>query len=151
MNCPTARQILDLASPDDPRAQAVDEAARHVDGCAACQTVVRRHEAFDKKLVAMMGDVPVPAGLRERLLEDLAEVAQHEKMVRRRSLKLGISCDAGSSGYGHSGRTQGFRPITPKLVRGRLGWRLLPALSSAKPGRFCRGRPNTISTLLSAR
>lgn len=71
MNCLTARQILDLARPDDPHAQPVDDAMQHVEGCATCQRVVHRNGEFDKKMAAMLVDVPLPAGLRERLFERL--------------------------------------------------------------------------------
>lgn len=89
MNCLTARETLDLArlyagSPDevglrdkdenDLPGATIDEAAQHVKGCPACQTVVRRREKIDERIGQLSRDVPVPSGLRERLLARL-EVA----------------------------------------------------------------------------
>jgi hypothetical protein len=82
MNCLTARDMLDLSRPDEallydaqgnelPTAM-FDEAARHIKSCPACQTAVRRREKFDERIGLMTRDVPIPAGLRERMLSGLA-------------------------------------------------------------------------------
>jgi len=76
MNCLTARQLLELARPDEPVADdfeigAAGEASRHVETCPACQTAVRRQNQFDAKVGAMVRDVPVPADLKGRLLARL--------------------------------------------------------------------------------
>lgn len=83
MNCLTAREILDFvrlhegvpdevpardAGDDELQAATVDDAVWHVTGCPACQTVVRRREQIDSRIGQLSRDVPVPAGLRKRLL-----------------------------------------------------------------------------------
>ena len=68
MNCLTARQTMELARPDESDGAAIDEAAQHVKSCPTCQTTVRRREQFDTRIGELCRDVPVPAGLKERLL-----------------------------------------------------------------------------------
>jgi hypothetical protein len=58
-----------------------DEAARHVKGCPACQTAVRRREKFDERVGQLTRDVPVPSGLRDRLLAQLESGPQAPKSV----------------------------------------------------------------------
>ncbi len=78
MNCLTARETLDLIRPQEaplydaegnelPLAT-IDEAARHVKGCPACQTAVRRRERIDERIGQLSRELPVPEGLQERLL-----------------------------------------------------------------------------------
>lgn len=85
MNCQTAQQTLELARPDHPEGAAIDEAAQHVKGCPSCRTAVRRHEQLDQRIGEVCRDVPVPAGLKERLLAAV-EAAAH--------LDDGIMCGA---------------------------------------------------------
>jgi hypothetical protein len=94
MNCLTARETLDSIRPHDQLrpdetrrpdevavfdtdghelpAETLDEAARHVKSCPACQTAVRRREKIDERIRQLSRDLPVPEGLRERLLDQLA-------------------------------------------------------------------------------
>jgi hypothetical protein len=81
MNCLTARETLDVIRPlemgadqmgaDHSPAAMIDEAAQHVKGCPACQIAVRRREQIDNRIGQLSRDVPVPVGLRERLLARL--------------------------------------------------------------------------------
>ncbi len=81
MNCRTARETLDVArlpegsphetSGDELQGPTINEAARHVNGCPACQTAVRLREQIDARIGQLCRDVPVPACLRERLLSRL--------------------------------------------------------------------------------
>lgn len=68
MNCVTARQTLELACPDVVEPQGLDEAARHVEACPACQMVVHRQDEIDAEIGSVCRDVPLPVGLKERLL-----------------------------------------------------------------------------------
>jgi hypothetical protein len=100
MNCLTARETLDLIRPVDlirpdetgrpnqtqlydtdgnelPEATA-DEAAQHVKSCPACQTAVRRREKIDERIGQLSRDVPLPEGLRERLLARLSKEGTSE-------------------------------------------------------------------------
>jgi len=73
MNCLTARETLDVIRPheiDADRSQQaiIDDAVQHVKGCPACQIAVRHREQIDDRIGRLARDVPVPDGLRERLL-----------------------------------------------------------------------------------
>ncbi len=86
MNCLIARQTLELARRDEPDADdrtpgnrsraTVEEAARHVEDCAACRTAVRRQRQFDHQVGVMIRESPVPADLKERLLARLEAEAR---------------------------------------------------------------------------
>lgn len=78
MNCLNALEIIDVVPthggpPEgcDLQGATIDEAARHVQNCPTCQTVVRRRQEIDERIGQLTRDVPVPAGLRERLLARL--------------------------------------------------------------------------------
>src|SRR5579872_2239589 len=72
MNCYTARQTLELACPDEIEPQGLDEAARHLEACPACQIAVHRQDEIDARVGALCRDVLVPGGLKERLLAGIA-------------------------------------------------------------------------------
>jgi hypothetical protein len=80
MNCLTARQILELARPDEVGGREVEEAVRHIGDCPPCETAVRRQEQLDARLGELCRDVPVPAGLKESLLVRL-DAAPHSEAV----------------------------------------------------------------------
>lgn len=85
MNCLSAREALDRCLPDEAAlydalgnvlpAAAFDEVTQHVKNCPACQAALRRREKFDERAGQLTRDVPVPAGLRERLLARLEREA----------------------------------------------------------------------------
>lgn len=72
MNCQTARATLELFRPDESDPAMAGEAEHHVRHCADCQQSVRAQREFDVRVGRMCRDVPVPAGLRDRLLTSLA-------------------------------------------------------------------------------
>jgi hypothetical protein len=75
MDCGLARERLDVLHPDRPE-QADPEladAVAHVQECAACAEVVQARQAFDREVGRVLRDVPVPTGLRERLVLALTE------------------------------------------------------------------------------
>jgi hypothetical protein len=72
MNCRTARQTLELYRTEESDAAQRDAAVRHVEDCDSCQVAVRHQELLDLKIGRMCCDVPVPAGLKDRLLSRLA-------------------------------------------------------------------------------
>jgi hypothetical protein len=72
VNCQTARETLELVRPDAPGAARVAEATHHVSGCASCRTAVRQREEVDVRIGELCRDVPIPRGLKERLLARLA-------------------------------------------------------------------------------
>ena len=73
MDCHTALEILEVVRPDsaDRMEPEVVEASDHVENCRLCEDhfLARRH--FDRRLGQMMREVPVPPGLKSRLLAEL--------------------------------------------------------------------------------
>lgn len=73
MDCRTALEILDTLRPDsaDRMEPEVVSASEHVEKCRRCedQFLARRH--FDRRLGERMRDVPVPPGLKFRLMAEL--------------------------------------------------------------------------------
>jgi hypothetical protein len=84
MDCKTARLLLDFARPLHPELEESEgEAlAGHLADCAACAALHRVERRIDDHLGKAMRDVPVPDGLRERLLGKLAK--QGERRYLRR-------------------------------------------------------------------
>jgi hypothetical protein len=75
MDCRTARLLLDFQRPRAGELPA-DEAAeleRHLAGCPECDAAWRAERRLDDHLGRAVRDVPVPDGLRERLLGRLKE------------------------------------------------------------------------------
>jgi Putative zinc-finger len=75
MDCRTARLLLDFHRPragELPAEEAV-ELERHLAGCADCDAAGRALRRLDDHLGPAVRDVPLPDGLRERLLSRLRE------------------------------------------------------------------------------
>lgn len=74
MNCHNALEILESARPasGDLSEPELVEAAGHLENCSACRDVHRWREHLDRRIGRVMRDVPLPGGLRERLLSALA-------------------------------------------------------------------------------
>ncbi|MFG0334629.1 MAG: hypothetical protein ACF8TS_14835 [Maioricimonas sp. JB049] len=76
MNCHEALEQLDACPPlvesGDPALQA---ARQHVEACAVCRELLRARRGFDVRVATAMHDIPVPDGLKDRLLQSLAEDA----------------------------------------------------------------------------
>jgi hypothetical protein len=72
MNCDTARQTLELRDPDAVVTSAIRDAEAHVEDCADCKTTLRNQEQLDRRIARVCQDVPVPVGLKERLLHNLS-------------------------------------------------------------------------------
>ena len=74
MDCRAALDILDAIRPgeEDVCEPQVAEALRHVESHAACRRELERRRAWDRQMSRLMLDVPVPVGLKERLLLGLA-------------------------------------------------------------------------------
>lgn len=73
MTCEEAREQLEAARPDsgDFDEPELVDASSHVRDCPECRAVLHRRERFDRRVGRAMRDVPVPAGLKSRLLEAL--------------------------------------------------------------------------------
>jgi hypothetical protein len=75
MDCRTARLLLDFHRPragELPPEEAV-ELERHLAGCPDCDAAGRTARRLDDHLGAAIRDVPIPDGLRDRLLSRLHE------------------------------------------------------------------------------
>jgi hypothetical protein len=70
MQCRDAQFYLRLRrhAGDELGADVAAELDRHLAGCGACAAEARAAESFDRAVAAAMRTVPVPAGLREKLL-----------------------------------------------------------------------------------
>ena len=73
MDHDTVRLLLAFRRPNGPDELAPDDAAelaRHLDGCPECAAVARQRAGFDAAIGTAMTSVPVPGGLRDRLVTD---------------------------------------------------------------------------------
>ncbi len=73
MDCKAARYLLDFARPQGHDLDAADRAAldAHLANCQECDSLARAERQFDAHLGEAIRDVPVPAGLKDRLLSRL--------------------------------------------------------------------------------
>jgi hypothetical protein len=84
MDCRDAQFYLRFRRPgsDEFDPEVGGELDRHLAGCPHCAAEARADAAFDAAVTAAMRDVPVPAGLRNRLVAHVA--AQRGAALRRR-------------------------------------------------------------------
>lgn len=73
MDCKTARYLLDFARPQGNDLDAADRAAlnAHLAICSECDSLARAERQLDEHIGKAIRDVPVPAGLKDRLLTRL--------------------------------------------------------------------------------
>jgi hypothetical protein len=86
MDCTSARLLLAFRRPGGAAELSAEDAAdldRHLAGCPGCAAAARRQDGFDRAVAAAMRTVPVPAGLRERLL---AETLARRGAIWRRTV-----------------------------------------------------------------
>ncbi len=74
MECRNARLLLEFARPGSSELDAVEAEAlnQHLSECPDCSALAQFERRVDDHLGRAMRDVPVPAGLRERILGKLA-------------------------------------------------------------------------------
>lgn len=74
MDCRTARLLLDFAQPRSTELEPSEAEAlhHHLAGCPDCGPLAQAERAFDERIGPIMRDVPVPDGLRSRVLRRLA-------------------------------------------------------------------------------
>jgi hypothetical protein len=84
MDCRDAQFYLRFRRPgsDEFDPEVGGELDRHLAGCPHCAAEARADAAFDTAVSAAVRDVPVPAGLRDRLVAHVA--AQRGAVLRRR-------------------------------------------------------------------
>jgi hypothetical protein len=88
MDCKTARLLLDYARPSPAELSGGDAAAleSHLVGCPDCETLAHGERQLDDHLGRAVREVPLPPGVRDRLLQRL----QRERRVRylRRTVRI---------------------------------------------------------------
>ena len=87
MDCRTARHLLDYARPRVPELDRLDQEALdgHLAVCPECDSLARTERQLDDHLGHAVCEVPVPQGLRERLVQRLAE--EREAWYRRQLMR----------------------------------------------------------------
>lgn len=77
MNCKTARQGMEVCRPhrDDLQDVQLTGLRDHLENCAACRQAFHEIQELDALLAREMQNVPVPTGLKERLLSRLSEAS----------------------------------------------------------------------------
>lgn len=88
MDCRTARLLLDFARPHAAELEAAEAATleNHLADCPECRSLARAERRLDQHFGSAMSDVPVPEGLRQRLIARLH--AQRDAWYRRRILQV---------------------------------------------------------------
>lgn len=74
MDCQTALDILEVDRPgdDDTERPEIAAATKHLDSCAECVSVVQSRQSFNDSVGRLIRDIPIPDGLEQRLLDNLA-------------------------------------------------------------------------------
>ena len=75
MDCKSARYLLSFARPQGFDLAADERTAleHHLDNCTECNTLLQAERQFDAHVGQAVREVPVPAGLKERLLSKLKQ------------------------------------------------------------------------------
>jgi hypothetical protein len=94
MDCKTARLLLELHRPWSPELgdEDLDSLRGHVADCLECAAVQRADRPADEVLGQAMRAVPVPEGLRDRILSRLAN--RRDRWYQRRVLRWSIASAA---------------------------------------------------------
>ena len=99
MDCQTALQMIEMHPDEVSGGRSVDrDAVRdHLAECSLCQSAAAEIHEWDSRLQAVMTAVPVPEGVRERLLAQLSKSAPvvastvRTRTPTRRLLKWGVT------------------------------------------------------------
>ena len=99
MDCQTALQMLEMHPHEVPGWRSVDQDAvlEHLAVCSLCQHAAAEIHEWDSRLQSVMTAVPVPEGVRERLLSQLSKSAPRaasevgRRAPMRRLLTWGLS------------------------------------------------------------
>lgn len=92
MDCELAREQLDVIHPDrsEQANPDVQEAAAHVEHCCSCSELVESRRAFDREFGRVLRQVPVPPGLRSRLVLAVSEAGTSESVTQRPQPQLAL-------------------------------------------------------------
>jgi hypothetical protein len=99
MDCSNARLLMQFRTTngDELAAPEREELDAHLAGCPLCRAVDHDQQRLDDHLGRAMRDVPVPAGLRQRLLAAVAPAApakRPRRWLKRASWGLGLATAA---------------------------------------------------------
>lgn len=110
MDCNTARMLVTFFGRQGSELAPEDAAAldAHLAGCPGCAAAVQSERAFDDRVAKAMLAVPVPPGLKAKLLDGVA--AQRGSWYRQKALGLA-----------------GLATAACLLVGGAIGYRILTA------------------------
>jgi len=146
MDCKTARLLLNFARPSagELGTSEAEELDYHLAACSACDVVARAERQADKQFTQAMLAVPIPLGLRERLLRRLeAERAGWYGRWLLRSVAAAAALFVALwMGYGYLTRPAVVKPdfdvarddsLTPERVE---EWFRARGVSVTAPGRF---------------
>jgi hypothetical protein len=103
MDCKNARLLLEFIHPGSAELDAAEAEAlhQHLGECPDCAAQAREERRADEHLGRAMRDVPVPAGLRERVLKRLTveRDAAHRRLLVRGVVAAAALFVAGWLGY----------------------------------------------------
>jgi len=126
MNCLNARETLESAALGDFDAATVDQAARHIEECASCQAAVRRQEQRDARIGQFCRDVPVPPGLKERVLARLEAGAEENARTA-----IAATAEAGIPDRSPSATPPSARPFVRPPAMSRRKWLAIASTTAA--------------------
>ena len=131
MDCQTALKILEVARPgsDDLSDPDLAAAAEHVESHADCRDEFLRRQNLDRQIGQVMRDVPVPAGLKERLLVGLVGYGKHSDGENTDDAAVAPTVEPETQTAGLHRRTW-FRVLVSTaacLLAGVIVWQLVPS------------------------
>lgn len=90
MNCQIARLLLPFARPSSTDLNAAERklVETHLAACLECAAIARDERSWDERLGPAMRNVPIPEGLKDRLLARLAADCKAAHRLRRRVFQL---------------------------------------------------------------
>jgi len=88
MQCRDAQFYLRLRrhAGDELGAEVAADLDRHLVGCAACAADAKAAESFDRAVSSALRNVPVPTGLRDKLMVQAS--AHHGTVIRRKAFRV---------------------------------------------------------------
>lgn len=105
MGCDLARQLLAIRQAVGPAELSAEDAAvldRHLAGCPDCSAEAARQAGWDNAVRSAMTAVPVPAGLRDRLIATAAarQAVRFRRTLTRYAAVAAVVLVAAPLGYG---------------------------------------------------
>lgn len=100
MDCQSTRILLAFLRGAERLDPAEQEAVRqHLEGCPDCAALARAERRLDAAVGAALRDVPVPAGLKDRILQKVGEQRPRPPVGWLVAAAAAVLCAAGLIGY----------------------------------------------------